>query len=265
MKKKIILLTSIFLMLSMFLASCSSGAEYDGGATKGEGYYGGAPVAPGDVSDQTGQQDQNKDVAPGQLTACAYNDNDNYSYWQGLISSNQEGKGQFALFNDQSSFRTENRIRIKVPTNMDVLVHLVNDNQVVLFTAVPDASGVAYLYPSTLQESYNICLEYVKVGEEEVTKQYEVVSEDTEYVIDATYNKQDLIQLMFVIDTTGSMGDEIRYLKSEIIDIIAQVKNEYSNSMIELAIMLYRDVRDEYVTKYSDFSTDISSQQSDIG
>ena len=65
---------------------------------------------------------------------------------------------------------------------------------------------------------------------------------------------------MFVIDTTGSMGDELNYLKAEIIDIIEKVKEEIPNTKIELAIMVYRDYRDSYVTKYSDFTIDIASQ-----
>ena len=51
-------------------------------------------------------------------------------------------------------------------------------------------------------------------------------------------------------------------LRDKINDIISQVKQEFANSTIELAIMLYRDLYDQYVTKYSDFNTDIVAQQS---
>ena len=36
------------------------------------------------------------------------------------------------------------------------------------------------------------------------------------FLIFSRDKKQDAIQIMFVIDTTGSMGDEINYLKSEV-------------------------------------------------
>ena len=66
---------------------------------------------------------------------------------------------------------------------------------------------------------------------------------------------------MFVIDATGSMMDEMNYLKAEIDNVISSVKEKYSDANISLAIMVYRDEGDEYVTKYSDFTTDIEAQR----
>ena len=216
--------------------------------------------AVGDVVPPNGDEEEQV-MKPGQLTACAYNDNDHFSFWQSLLTSTQEGPGLFENFYENFAFKTANRIKIKVPTNMDVTVHLVDDQNNIIFTSIPDATGIAYLYSKTKQESYNICLEYKKLGESEVTKQYEVVTEDTEFILEATSEKSDTIQLMFVIDTTGSMGDEIRYLTAEVIDIIDKVKLSFPTASLELAIMLYRDLNDEYVTNYSDFTTDIASQQ----
>ena len=66
---------------------------------------------------------------------------------------------------------------------------------------------------------------------------------------------------MFVIDATGSMGDEMRYLKSEIDDVIGKVKENNPTSKVSLAMMVYRDLKDEYVTRYSDFTEDIAAQK----
>jgi hypothetical protein len=71
------------------------------------------------------------------------------------------------------------------------------------------------------------------------------------------------LQLMLVLDTTGSMGDEITYLKAELANVISRIA-ESENVVVELAILLYRDLGDEYVTQYYDFTTDIASRQKDL-
>lgn len=60
--------------------------------------------------------------------------------------------------------------------------------------------------------------------------------------------------VMFVVDATGSMGDEIEYLKMELNDIIEKVKKK-NDAEINLGSVFYRDQGDEYVTVKSDFST----------
>ena len=66
---------------------------------------------------------------------------------------------------------------------------------------------------------------------------------------------------MFVVDSTGSMSDEMNYIKSEIIDVIGKVRTRNPDSQINLAMMVYRDTGDTYVTKYNDFTADVEAQQ----
>ena len=88
--------------------------------------------------------------------------------------------------------------------------------------------------------------------------------EDVEIKLNNSEKAQSVLDLMFVIDTTGSMGDEIRYLKSEISDVIGKISNNNPNYKINLALLFYRDIGDEYVTRYFDFSTNISEQQANL-
>ena len=262
-----IMILTILFVGCFVLTSCNS----YGGAKEPGDYGGDLGYAGGDLGESAPDTypDEGNDsqivIKPGQLTACAYDDNEHFTFWKSLTSQSSqfsESTGLFYNYYESFAFKTFNRLVIKVPTNVDAKVHLVDLQKNIVATAIPNANGIAYLYPNTLQETYDICLEYVKTGETDVTTQFEKVVGDTEFVIDGNYTKNDTIQLMFVIDTTGSMGDEINYLKSEVNDIISKVKNEFGNSTIELAIMLYRDLQDQYVTKYSDFNTDIAAQQS---
>ena len=66
------------------------------------------------------------------------------------------------------------------------------------------------------------------------------------------------VEIAFVVDATGSMQDEIDYLKSELENIIHNIKDTLPALDIRLASVFYRDIGDEYVTKKVDFSSDIS-------
>lgn len=66
------------------------------------------------------------------------------------------------------------------------------------------------------------------------------------------------VDIAFVVDATGSMKDEIAYLKVELNDVIQRVKNDMPDTEINLGSVFYRDTGDKYLTRKSDFSNDIS-------
>ncbi len=57
------------------------------------------------------------------------------------------------------------------------------------------------------------------------------------------------LDLMFLIDTTGSMGDEMRFITREITSIIQDIEREQVNRDIKVGAVLYKDVGDTYVTR----------------
>jgi hypothetical protein len=64
------------------------------------------------------------------------------------------------------------------------------------------------------------------------------------------------VDIAFVVDATGSMGDEIRYLQAELADIINHVSDKYKEINLRLGSVFYRDHGDEYLTRPFDFQTD---------
>ena len=69
------------------------------------------------------------------------------------------------------------------------------------------------------------------------------------------------LDLMLVVDTTGSMGDEINYLQSELRSIIASITAKHRNLDIRIGFVFYRDLGDEYVTRTVVFDRDIGRVQ----
>lgn len=72
------------------------------------------------------------------------------------------------------------------------------------------------------------------------------------------------LQLAFVVDTTGSMGDELEYLKVEFKSIVAEIDRSYPGVKKEYAFIAYRDQSDEYVTRGLNFTTDVEEVQTFI-
>ena len=80
------------------------------------------------------------------------------------------------------------------------------------------------------------------------------------------------LDLAFVIDTTGSMSDELNYITSELSYIVEQVRQRFPKLALRYALVVYRDDGDAYVSKeYNftnlllDFRKEMSIQRADGG
>lgn len=69
--------------------------------------------------------------------------------------------------------------------------------------------------------------------------------------------KKTSLDLMFTIDTTGSMGDELSYIQAELSDVISRVRKDNAQIPINLSCNFYRDEGDEYVVRSYPFSSNI--------
>ena len=65
------------------------------------------------------------------------------------------------------------------------------------------------------------------------------------------------MDIAFVVDATGSMGDEIEFLKMELEDVIRKTFEQYKDLNLNAGSIFYRDRSDEYVTKHIEFKNDL--------
>jgi von Willebrand factor type A domain len=70
--------------------------------------------------------------------------------------------------------------------------------------------------------------------------------------------------LLLAIDTTGSMGDEINYLKSELRSILADLRRSHPGLDIRLGLVAYKDEGDVYVTRTYPFVSSLDAMQSNL-
>jgi|GEM_PF-2548920 len=66
-------------------------------------------------------------------------------------------------------------------------------------------------------------------------------------------NPPNVLEVGFVLDTTGSMGDELAYLKVEMRSIAQTIAQEFPGVEQRYALVAYRDHNDAYVVRHHDF------------
>lgn len=74
----------------------------------------------------------------------------------------------------------------------------------------------------------------------------------------------DVIEVAFVLDTTGSMADLIAGAKQKIWSITNTIVDINPNADIRMALVAYRDVGDDYVVKHYEMSSDIQGLYSNL-
>ncbi len=199
---------------------------------------------------------QNVTRPAGLITAGAWNDNENYAYWKSLFEQGEKN-GKFYNYTDDKAwgFDSYGRLTLKVTYGDDnaavagatVVARDSEDKEV--YTAVTDANGIAYLFTSG--EGGKVT---VDSGEYSNTAIYEgKVDEEISIKLAGSSEKKNVIDIMFVVDVTGSMNDELWFLKNELADVINRVAANDKNAVINLALLFYRDNGDSVPFAYYDF------------
>jgi hypothetical protein len=67
------------------------------------------------------------------------------------------------------------------------------------------------------------------------------------------------MDLALVIDTTGSMGDEMAFLQAELDSIVSRLRREAGNLDLRISVIVYRDEGDDYVVRATPLTADIRS------
>ena len=267
LKNTLTLITVLLVLLLLF--SCA-GAGYDG-----DGSYGGAMMdaagdsAPRDPSgtESDGAEPDDGEGAPedngqsvtlpaGMITAGAWCDNDSYSYWLEQFMQGESG-GKFQSFN--WGFNSQRRVKVSVKAGdspvAGATVVASDEEGNALFSAVTDAKGNAYLFPS--DESGTVT---VTSGEYSATAEFTADNRALDISLDGAGVKLNTIEIMLVVDVTGSMGDEISFLKAELADVINRIAANDERATIKLAMLFYRDTDDAVPFDYYDF-TDVTAPE----
>jgi Mg-chelatase subunit ChlD len=77
-------------------------------------------------------------------------------------------------------------------------------------------------------------------------------------------DQRDTLEMVFVVDTTGSMGGLIDGAKQKIWGIINEVMQKQSRPRVRVGLVAYRDLGDDYVTKITAITEDLDKVYTDL-
>ena len=279
MKKKLLWMIVAILTLSFCLVSCAqngdSGMVGGGGGgymspgvpTNGLDYATSEKADASKSKESTGETTGEKTDADeiteervddqrnaGLITACAWDDNKYYNDWAALFAQEDANTkaGKFSEYTDNAwKFDTLSRVKVTVKNGENFVcgatVNFFGADQKE-YKAVTNANGVAYIFPA--EEEGTIT---VKSGEGEGTASFTADNRDLTVDLASSASKANVIKMMFVIDVTGSMGDELNYITNEITDVIGRIASNDDQTRIDLALLFYRDNGDTEKFNYAAF------------
>jgi Mg-chelatase subunit ChlD len=197
-------------------------------------------------------------IPAGQITAGEWNDLVNWGFWNTLNL-----KSEFSTHATYWWYNLRNRVSVHVTQQgtpqVDAQVELLGSDGRVLWTARTDNQGNAHLWPSVVSDGQSSTSGLrARVGSQ-VFEDIKVNSQGgtNDLAISSGSGSPDAIDVAFVVDATGSMGDELDYLKEELKDVIASVRSQNANTAINTGSVYYRDQSDLFVTRVSGFTTNI--------
>lgn len=201
------------------------------------------------------EKPKNSQAQAGLLTSGEWCDNENFDFWKNLITSRDE----WHRISNRWELNTLNRIAVSVTDGNEpvgnVTVKLMSGTTL-LWEAISDNDGNAYLFDDF--DGDNQYLPTKIIAEQNGAKLAEVEysqGESVEIKLTPERKAVNSLDLMFVVDTTGSMGDELYYLQTELSDIVNRVSAE-NQIPVRVSVNFYRDTTDKYVVRSFDFTDD---------
>jgi hypothetical protein len=215
----------------------------------------------------TGDSVQQEEVDPGQITAAEWNDLTEWDFWINLGQNEEYNTAQvnwkFYPLKRYSFLVKDSRLNPLVDCEV-ILKNLQGD---VLWQARTDNQGKAELWLDLNGGNSSAPTAVVSYADQEVLVTDPVTfDEDINTVtMAAEAVQQQKVDILFVVDATGSMGDEINYLKSELRNVIERAENLNSQLDLRIGSVFYRDEGDDYLTRVSPFSSNLLQTLSFIG
>ncbi len=270
-----------------FAGGGSTGDAYGGAAEEADGgFYSddeGEVDADGDFDDSVGiwpspPPDDKKDipVQSGILTAGDIDDNLNLAAFQGYLDRAVQADRSQIL----PSIEVSDRVTLQL---LDAVDQGISNAQVRISSAgttrplietFAGTDGRFYLFPQfdKVNISKKLDLEITPPDDElsspstafKTTLDLQQMDKDRTVTITLPHvvsKRPKALDIMFVIDTTGSMSDELRYITTELRDIISAVQDYHPEVFMRFGLILYRDEGDAYVVKSFDFTESLNEMQ----
>jgi hypothetical protein len=112
--------------------------------------------------------------------------------------------------------------------------------------------------------NYDVFLKYTRTGAQNYANSlpaFDLQTTDAAHAASLQRGAFDAIDIALVLDTTGSMSDELKYLQNEFLGISNAVVQRFPTTSVRWSLTVYRDTGDEYVTRSFDFTNVVGTFQ----
>jgi hypothetical protein len=203
------------------------------------------------------QRDEDDDIetepSAGKLTAGEWSDLKNWEFWKKSLDETFKPY----VNNWKMNFTQRYSLILRGSNNQpvsDATVQLIGTDGLAIWTAKTDNSGRAELFADAFGKTNALKMSVLYAGKTYgFDKIRKVETGANELKIPVACSFAPTVDIAFVVDATGSMGDEIAYLKAEVADVIKQVKRDNQQLNVRLGSVFYRDFNDAYLTRTFDF------------
>jgi len=197
---------------------------------------------------------------PGQITATELNDFSSWGLWNDISKSDLKEFQLLWGIHTDSRYCIQVILENNVPL-VDAVVHLSNKDSI-LWSTKTDNTGKAELWARMFayQDISGLKIVVEHDNDEFIYKKPNIFKKGVNVLkISGSCNSPDNIDIAFVVDATGSMGDEIDFLKTDLVNIIEETANSFPDVKINTGSVFYRCRDNFYVTRLSPLTSDISS------
>lgn len=223
----------------------------------------GAPSEGGSSGASTPSAGGGGGAKPGTLTAGAWDDNANYDFYLTYLDKHASLAGALKA-------PRADRLRVDVVDGAGFALGgarvVVRASDKVVFDGPSATDGHVDVYPkwAGAEAGAKLTVE-ATLGSIAATASALAGDKTVKLALSsATATIADGIDVAIVIDTTGSMGDEITFLRTEIAAIAARVGTTWPTASQRWAVVAYKDQGDSYVVKTAGFASDPAVIQSQL-
>ena len=201
-------------------------------------------------------------VQAGKLTAGEVNDFAKWHLWKNILTQSH------AQFVDAWKMNLSERFRVQVTNKnhfplADVQVALIDAEGKEIFAGRTDNTGHAELWANVVLGAKTMPEAIVLTHNSlhDTIRQPKRFPEQNVFVLDEVCDVPTNVDVFFIMDATGSMGDELRYMNAELQDVIRRSQSAVEGATIRTGAMVYRDHHDEYLNRLSMLSEDMNLTQ----
>lgn len=201
-------------------------------------------------------------AAAGTLTAGEIHDFSKWELWKDL------NENDLKIYSQKWQIKPGTRYTVQVTGTgnkpiIDCDVKLVTKTGQMVWIAKTDQTGKAELWSSFSQINHESTdgykIEITAKGANTTINKVIPFEKGINYAqINTPCDVPDALDIAFVVDATGSMGDEINYLKAELSDVIGRVQDLHKDLSIRTGSVFYRDSFDSYLTKVGQMSDNLA-------